>query len=164
MFVCLLVSCTPSRDKQIEKISSMEKEAESGDTLKYKELLKAYEIFIRDFPKDSLSPEYLFTEVNIYRIMKRGDSALKAIETLTNSYPGSNRIPECYFLKALVYEEIFYDQEKAKRAYLNFIDRYPSHNLVKDAEYSIKYLGKSTEEIIAAFESADSTMEERPEY
>ena len=162
--LCLLAGCTLSQQKQQEKIARLEKSVmEEGDTTRQKELFKCYDDFIRRFPEDSLSPEYLFRKAGLLRVEKQGDAALDAMAELVNRYPESPRVVECYFLRGLVYEEVFYDQELAKKAYLNFIERYPDHPLAESARYAIRYLGLSNEEIIATFSvNADSTSPTEP--
>lgn len=157
--LCLLAACTPSREKQQEQIASLEASVlDAGDTTQQDKLFKCYDRFIKKFPEDSMAAEYLFRKAGILRVEKKGDPALDALAEIVNRYPESPRVVECYFLRGLIYEEVFYDQQLAKKAYLNFIDRYPDHPLAENAAYAIHYLGMSAEEIIANFEApADST-------
>ena len=162
--LCLLAGCSLSKEKQQEKIAGLEKSVlEAGDTARQQELFKCYDKFISKYPEDSLAPEYLFRKAGLLRVEKQGDAALDAMAELVNRYPESPRVVECYFLRGLVYEEVFYDQELAKKAYLSFLERYPDHPLAESARYSIRYLGMSNEEIIAAFSvDADSIPQTVP--
>lgn len=161
--LCLLNACTPSREKLQEQIATLETSViDAGDTTQQEKLFKCYDRFAKKFPEDSLTAEYLFRKAGILRVEKKGDPALDALAEIVNRYPESPRVVECYFLRGLIYEEVFYDQQLAKKAYLNFIDRYPNHPLAENAAYAIHYLGMSPEDIIASFEApADST--EQPE-
>ncbi len=157
--LCLLAGCSLSKEKQQEKIAGLEKSVlDENDTTRQQELFKCYDSYIGKFPDDSLSPEYLFRKAGILRVEKQGDAALDALAEIVNRYPQSSRVVECYFLRGLIYEEVFYDQELAKKAYQSFIDRYPDHPLADNARYSIRYLGMSNEEIIASFSAPDGTQ------
>ena len=159
MLLGLMAGCTLSKEKQQDTISSLEKEIiESGDTAQQQELFKQYDRFIRKYPADSMAPEYLFRKAGILRVEKTGDPALDALAEIVTKYPESPRVAECYFLRGLVYEEVFYDQVMAKKAYEFFLERYPEHPLAESARYSIRYLGMSNEEIIASFSAPDSTQ------
>ena len=157
--LCLLSACSPSKEKQQEQIAALEAGVlDAGDTTQQDKLFKCYDRFIRKFPEDSMAAEYLFRKAGVLRVEKKGDPALDALAEIVNRYPESPRVVECYFLRGLIYEEVFYDQQLAKKAYLNFIDRYPDHPLAENAAYAVRYLGMSPEEIIASFEvPADST-------
>lgn len=159
--LCLLNACSLSMEKQREEISALEASVlDAGDTTKQEKLFKCYDRFIKKFPQDSMAAEYLFRKAGILRVEKKGDPALDALAEIVSRYPESPRVVECYFLRGLIYEEIFYDQQLAKKAYLHFIDRYPDHPLAENAAYAIRYLGMSPEEIIATFEApADSTAQ-----
>ena len=157
--LCLLAGCTLSKEKQQEKIARLEKSVlEEGDTTRQQELFKCYDKYLSRFAEDSLSPEYLFRKAGLLRVEKQGDAALDAMAELVNRYPESPRVVECYFLRGLVYEEVFYDQELAKKAYLSFLERYPDHPLAESARYAIRYLGLSNEEIIATFSVDDDSL------
>lgn len=156
----LLASCTPSREKLQTRIGQTEKLVlDEGDTSRQQGLFQDYDLFIQKYPEDSMAPEYLFRKAQLLRVEKKGDPALDAMAELVKRYPESPRVAECYFLRGLVYEEVFYDQDKAKKAYLNFLERYPEHPLAEDARYAIRYLGMSAEEIIAAFDSGKTAAE-----
>ncbi|MBO4281655.1 MAG: tetratricopeptide repeat protein [Bacteroidales bacterium] len=158
--LCLMVSCTPSKEKMQAEIDGLEAIVlDQGDTSHRQELLACYDRFVQKHPEDSLAPEYLFRKAEVLRIGKEGDAALDVMAELVSRYPESPRVAECYFLRGLVYEEVFYDQDKAKKAYLSFIERYPEHPLAEDARYAIRYLGLSAEEIIASFEAKQPVEE-----
>lgn len=59
-----MISCKPSKEKSIEKISALEKELLSTnisiDTSKAEELIALYKEYVNKFKNDSLAPEYLF--------------------------------------------------------------------------------------------------------
>ena len=156
-FLFLMPACTPSQSKLQQQIGTLEQQVTNDPEMKqWEQLVSLYEKYVKAYPSDSLSPEFLFKEANLYRVMKQAEPSLKAMEKVVDRYPASLRVPECYFLRALVYEEVVYDPAMAKQAYLTFLHRYPEHPLTETARYSIQYLGKSPEEIVAMFESQDT--------
>ena len=159
-FVFLMAACTPSPSKLQQQIATLEQQVTNDPDLKqWEELVGLYEKYVKHYPTDSLCPEYLFKEANLYRVMKQADPAMNALVAVVDRYPGSVRVPECYFMRALIYEEVVYDPVMAKQAYLTFLERYPDHPLAETARYSIQYLGKSPEEIVAMFEAGADSVE-----
>lgn len=155
---CLISSCSSSQLKLQQQIDEMEQQVTSSQDLhQWEELVTLYDKYIEKFPSDSLSPEYLYREANLFRVLKNADRAFNALKTVIDRYPSSVRVPECYFLRGLIYEEVVYDHAMAKQAYLTFLRQYPDHALAESANMSISYLGKSADEIVAMFEAnADS--------
>jgi outer membrane protein assembly factor BamD (BamD/ComL family) len=120
-------------------------------------LLLLYQQYVTEFPQDSLVAEYLYRSGKLNIILRKGGEALSDFTNLINKFPKNEHLPEVYYYKAFVYEDIMYDIISAKTAYYDFINRYPDHKLVQDAKLSIQYLGKSPEEIVASFEQRGST-------
>jgi tetratricopeptide (TPR) repeat protein len=56
------------------------------------------------------------------------------------------------FLKGYVYENNLGRLDKAKAIYEEFLQKYPDNDFADDAEVSLKYLGKSPEELIEIFQ------------
>ena len=61
--------------------------------------------------------------------------------------------------KAFVLENQINDYDQAKNTYEVFIEEYPDHPMRDDAEYSIKNMGKSPEELIKEFEANQEAEE-----
>lgn len=151
-----LVACGPSQTKQIKEIKQLEKIiGETFDTVKMNQLVLLYDNYISQFPNDSLSDDYLFKVANLSRVLKNGEKALKYYTLLIQNYPLSEFVPECYFFKGVVNEEVIYDMGAAALSYKEFINAFPNHQLAKDAELSLQYLGKSPDEIVEMFKNTD---------
>jgi tetratricopeptide (TPR) repeat protein len=56
------------------------------------------------------------------------------------------------FLKGYVYENNLGRLDKAKEIYETFIELYPNNEFADDAEVSLRFLGKSPEELIEIFQ------------
>ena len=152
----LFIACQPSKSKLSDQITLLENEVYTGyDHKKMDSLLVLYREYIKEFSQDSLAGEYLFKSGTLNLTLRKGVEALSDFTNLINNYPQSPYLPEVYYYKAFVYEDILYDIEQAKAAYTDFINRFPEHKFVPDAALSIQYLGKTPEEIVASFEEKE---------
>ncbi|MCD6367195.1 MAG: tetratricopeptide repeat protein [Bacteroidales bacterium] len=156
------------RDSAIVSVQNLEKRlyADSSQTIKpgvAMETMIAYARFAHDFPTDSLSPEYLFKAAEIARALHNGQEAVLYYDKICTDYPNYEKTPTSLFLKAFTYENILKDTVNAKVGYQEFIEKYPNNQFADDAQYSLKYLGKSPEELIKMFEGNEDAVAENPE-
>jgi outer membrane protein assembly factor BamD (BamD/ComL family) len=157
-----LISCQTSKEKIEKQINELEKETSAQYNVeKMDSLSLLYQQYISEFPQDSMIAEYLYKSGRVNMILGRGAEALSDFTNLINKFPNHVHLPEAYYYKAFIYEDIMYDIALARVAYFDFINRYPNHKLVQDATLSIQYLGKSPAEIVASFEQEkDSSIVE----
>ena len=156
------------RDSAIVSVQNLEKTlyADSSQTIKpgvALETMIAYARFAHDFPKDSLSPEYLFKAAEIARAIHKGQEAVLYYNKICTDYPNYEKAPTALFLKAFTYENTLKDTANAKAGYQEFIKKYPNNQFADDAQYSLKYLGKSPEELIKMFEGNEDVASKNPE-
>ena len=159
LLMMIMVSCSPSRDKVANQIQTLEKslfspEAVSFNKQKADSLLSLYEMFIKEHPKDSLSPGYLFKAANIVMNSGDGPRALKLFDQYMTNYPDKPKASLCMFFKAFVYENVMQDLDKARETYLLFIEKYPSDDFTKDAKMALMNLGKTPDMLVREFEAA----------
>jgi outer membrane protein assembly factor BamD (BamD/ComL family) len=149
----MFTACQESKEKLNEKIKLLENEISAEHNPQKREnLLLVYRDYIANYPKDSMSIEYLFKAGTINVSLGKGDEALSDFTNLINRYPKSAYVPQAYYYIAYVYEDVIFDIVAAKAAYIEFIEKYPDHELATDAKLAIRYLGKSPDEIVASFE------------
>ena len=161
----LLTSCGPSREKSVLKIQDLEKrlfapEAVSFDKVKADSLLTLYLNFVKDHPKDSLAPQYLFKAAGISMNSGDGTKALNLYDQFLKDYPDHPHAAMSLFFKGFVYENILRNLESAKEAYLQFIEKYPNDEFNDEARLALQNLGKTPDQMIREFEArkqADST-------
>ena len=154
-----LFSCSSSRDKMSEKITKMEtglKTITRVDSNSVFALISAYQNFASKFPKDSLSPEYLYKAAGLANGFNRGEQAIGLYETIIHTYPDYKRTPECYFMEAFAYENVQGNIGKAMEYYNKFLDKYPDHPMANDAKASLRMLGKTPDEIVREFEKMNA--------
>lgn len=111
-----------------------------------------YESFALENNLDSLAPFYLFKSADINMNMHRPKAAIKSFDIILSKYPDFEKASSALFLKAFIYEDQLGDLVSASRYYRLFIEKYPDSDFADDAEISLKYLGKTPEELIEEFE------------
>jgi tetratricopeptide (TPR) repeat protein len=154
--ILLITACKSQRQKALDNITIIEQEAftESGmiDPQMVNELTQAYIDFADQFPDDSLAPEYIFKAGDIFMNTNRSNNAIKMYNRIIEDYGDYRKSPEALFLKGYVYENNLGRLDQAKAIYEEFLAKYPDNDFAKDAEISLKYLGKSPEELIEIFQ------------
>jgi outer membrane protein assembly factor BamD (BamD/ComL family) len=156
--VAIFTGCKPSYDKSVTEIKNLEtrlysQQAMTFNKVKGDSLLKMYDDFISRFPGDSLSPVYLFRAANLTITEGDGNKSLALLDQFVSKFPNHPKVPVCLFLKAFVYENLLKNMELAKINYLLYIKKYPGGEYVRDAQMSVKNLGKTPEQMIREFEA-----------
>jgi len=162
--ILLVSSCGTSKERSEEKIASMEERlfnSENGFSKAGADsLIQLYQDFAAAYPNDSLSPTYLFKAASVAMNLQDGSTALELFDRIRESYPDYDRAPLCLFFKGYVQENLMGDIDKARETYQLFIDTYPDHDFVDDAQASINNLGKSPEQMIREFEEQQKAQAE----
>ncbi len=153
----LMTGCKPSREKTITRIDNLEKSLFAPDAFSFNQekadSLQAYYLeFIKDYPKDSLAPGYLFKAANIAMNSGDGSKALGFFDQYIQNYSDQPKAPMCLFFKAFIYENMMRDLDKAKETYLLFIETYPAHDFTNDAKLALVNLGKTPDMLVKEFE------------
>lgn len=162
----LTTACSPSKTKVEQQITSMEERmfsAENGFTTAGADsLIDLYRDFATNYPNDSLSPGYLFKAASMTMTMQDGPGSIALFDKIRESYPDYEKAPLCLFFTGYVQENVMGDIDKAKDTYQRFIDTYPEHDFVDDAQASINNLGKTPEEMILEFEAMQANDPKLP--
>ncbi len=159
----LFNACQSPRQDTIENIKITEQDvfSENGmiDRNRVDELIEIYVAFADEFPKDTLAPAYLFKAGDIAMNTNRSRQAIRAYDRIITDYPDYRKTPEALFLKGYVYENNLGRLDKAKEIYEAFLVLYPDNEFADDAEVSLKFLGKSPEELIEIFQQGEAKEE-----
>jgi outer membrane protein assembly factor BamD (BamD/ComL family) len=161
-----LISCGPSRNKEADKIHSIESrlfspKATALDKEAADSLLTMYSAFIKDFPSDSLTRKYTFKAGSLYMNTGNGKQAIEMFDLYRSTYPNDEKSAMCLFFTAYIYENLLKNLDKAQELYILFIEKYPHHDFADDAQIALNNLGKSPEQMVKEFEKkkqADSAM------
>jgi len=163
LLTILIIACQSPRQDSIENIKATELEifSENGmiDRNRVDELIETYTGFADDFPEDTLAPDYLFKAGDIAMNTNRSRQAIRSYDRIIKEYPDYRKTPEALFLKGYVYENNLGRLDKAKEIYETFLEMYPDNEFADDAEVSLKYLGKSPEELIEIFQQEEMKEE-----
>lgn len=161
LFVLVLASCQPNKDKRLEEIAEFElqilKDAKSITISKADSLLVMYDRYIIEFPKDSNSAIMLMKASDICANVKYCDKAVVYLERLIGDFPDYYTAELAFFKLAQVYEDACLNKEKAKEQYKLFIEKYPNSRLATDASVILNMLDMTDEmEMIREFEKKNS--------
>jgi len=153
----VLSGCSPSREKSVKTITSLETRlfspaATGFDKVKADSLLSAYESFMKHFPEDSLTVKITFKAANLSMNMGDGTKAIELFDKFIEKYPDNPKAAVSMFFKAYIYENQIKNLDKAKEIYLQFIEKYPDGDFTNDARIALKNLGKSPEQMVREFE------------
>lgn len=159
----LIISCGPTKDKTEAKITAMEEKLfNSGSGFSRSaadSLINMYQDFAAAYPNDSLAPVYLFKAASMQMNLQNGPGSIALFDRIMKNYPEFDKAPLCLFFTGYVQENVLGDIDKARASYQLFIDTYPDHDFVDDAQASINNLGKTPEEMIREFEAKQAETE-----
>lgn len=143
--------------KEIEKREqTLEKEGNGLNNRRGILLMRAYAEYGFRFGSYEQAPEFLYKAGEMAMAYELPVEAIRYLDQLYNEYKDFEKRPYALFLKAFIVENQTRNYEEAERLYRKFIEEFPNHDMVDDAEYSIKNMGKTPEELIREFEIRDS--------
>lgn len=146
-----------SLEEEIVKREKAVREDSAGvDAQKAASLMEAYAVYAERFSNRANSADRLFKAGELAMSLNHSIQSIKYFEEVYNKYEDYEKRPYALFLKAFVLENQAKEYEQAKLVYQEFLETYPQHQMADDAEYSVKNMGKSPEELIREFERQDS--------
>ena len=162
--VGIIASCTQNQPKNNikEQISTLEnivdsiRKTRTLSTDEMYDLINLYWIYYEENPTDSLSATYLYRAAESSLYINQGIKAVSYLTRIESEFPTFQNMGNVTFLIGFTYENNMQDYEKAKQYYELFIEKYPDHPLVKDTHILIKNLGKTPEELVKEFETANA--------
>ena len=109
---------------------------------KPKEALRILNKIIKKFSKDIKASEaqYLIAEI-YYRDLKDFSKSIVEYDKFAEKHPSSDKAPFSLFMQGYIYSNELKEYDSAKALYKKFITLYPNHEMVKDVEFEIKYMG-----------------------
>ena len=157
LFLALFAACQSGPDKtaMAESIKTLEKEVGASAQPAPDQvgaLQNALVGYADAFPTDSLSVKYLSKAGETARLLRQFDKALEIFGKIEKNYPNSREAAAAMFMKAFTLDNDLKKLEEAKLAYEAFLQKYPNDEFADDAQFLLKNLGKSPEEIIKVFE------------
>ena len=155
-----IVSCKSNSDKLSKEINEKEKEFyltgnPVPDKEKVNELLELYSKFADSYPKDSLTPVFLYKAATLSMNTDKSENAIIMLDRIINDYNDFPKLPETFFLKAFIYDNNIKNINKAREAYTVFLQKFPKNDLANDAAISLDNLGKTPEQIVNEFQAKE---------
>ncbi len=170
VFVLLLAACGESAkveerdeaDIMAERIRAMEDSLFQNmafDKRNAQMLLDVYKAYAAANPLDERSPEYLFRAAGVARSMKDPQQSIRLYDRILVDYPGWEKLPDVYYLKAFVIDSDLGHMGDAREAYRKVIALYPEHPFAQDARVMIENLEYTDEELIERFKKMQAEQE-----
>ena len=140
---------TASFDEQVSKAKEAYTSVKNAmpDSVTTKNLIVAYENYVKNAPKDEKSAEYLFNTGQLYQQLHDFKTAVGTFESVYQQYPQSAKAPNALFLMAMSYKDNLNDTTKAKQYYAEFLQKFPQHELADDAKILLENIGKTDEQM-----------------
>ncbi|HQO74324.1 MAG: tetratricopeptide repeat protein [Candidatus Marinimicrobia bacterium] len=114
----------------------------------YQGCIKQYQRIIKYFPDDSLAVPAMFAMADVYKNnLNDADQAIKIYKEIIRKYGDSGRAANAHFMIGYVYANEIKDLKKAEEYYKSFLKKYPTNILAPSAEWELKNLGKTLDEI-----------------
>ena len=151
--VVVIWGCSHKQEHLKNEITNIEKQLFNDTTgiimpQKAQKTIELYSKYIHNYPHDSLSAEYIFRAAQLCTAIGNFEEAIKFYDSLIISFPEIPKAAEAMFMKAFVFDNYLYRYDKARENYMLFIQKFPNHDLRRDAEKSIQFLGMSNAEIL----------------
>lgn len=116
---------------------------------KYVDICEAHALA---YPNDKNTPVYLYRAAEIAVAIRTFTKALTIYDWLIDFYPDYEKSPNALFAKGYLMEEELDKPERARQAFTQFMEAYPTHELADDAKFLLENIGKSGDEIIKIIE------------
>jgi TolA-binding protein len=144
-----------ARTIYVENVAAAEKRMRDDKTFNSKtalEALKAYTDFTTLYPKDSLTPVYLFKAGQIAQSTGNYKQAAIYLETIIDQHKGFKEYAAVCFYTANLYDDHLENVDngaaRAKQLYEFIIAKYPGTNWAEDSKVLMSYIGKSNEQLM----------------
>lgn len=140
----------------VKRENALRADTSGVDPQKAAGLMEAYAVYAERFSNRANSAERLFKAAELAMSLNHAVQSIKYFDKVYNEYEDYEKRPYALFLKAFVLENQAKEYDQARVVYQEFLELYPKHEMADDAEYSVRNMGKSPEELIREFERQDS--------
>jgi TolA-binding protein len=109
-------------------------------------MLKVYNEFIKKYPQDTLTAEYLFRAADLSIGAKQFTQGVNYLETILDQHKGYRKYMDACWVAAVVYdtylEDVNHGGDRAKQLYEFIIAKYPGTSYAEQSKVLIQYIGK----------------------
>lgn len=103
--------------------------------------------------RDTMTMDYLFKAGKLAMTIGATSKTEELYRWIYQIFPNSKEGPAALFSHGFTLDTQLGKKQEAKLLYEQFIQQYPDHHFVDDAQFQLDNLGKTTEEIMKQFES-----------
>ena len=114
-------------------------------------LLDVYMAFAKNYPLDTMAPEYIFRAASLTRTLGDPQAGIDLYDRIIKDYPSWRRLVDTYYLKAFTLDNDLQLKGAAKTAYEEVITRFPDHKFAADSKQMIENLQYTDAELIERF-------------
>jgi len=154
-----MYSCTPSQEKLSNNIKEAEAAYEQSNGSHDENeaaLLDAYEAMIKHYPEEANDARFKIGE--LYMNLKVSSKAILNFKYLYDNVPDYKESELVILYLGFIYSNQVFDLEAGERYYKDFLERFPDSKYADDVKTSLKYLGKTPNEIIELIEAETAAM------
>lgn len=126
------------------------------NSISAEKLMELYLSYIKEFPSDSMSTEFMFKRAEILMNIQREKEAIQVLDSLILIYPESSLVPVSLHLKGFIWDDKLKSPEMARICFEQLVQEYPEHQLAQNAKDYLMILGMTPEEIIEKFDEKNS--------
>jgi len=121
------------------------------DTLSALAMIEKTELYVQNFPTDSLSPYLLFRAGDVARGAEKLQKAVALWDSVWRNYEDHRVAPGSLFAQAFTYDAQLGDKKEAERYYRKFIHLYPDHQLNMQVRELVRSVNKSPNDMVRDF-------------
>jgi TolA-binding protein len=142
------MACT-STDNIKEEIQTLETQlATSPNEETLRSLFGLYKEMASKTKEQTEKVNYLWKSGETARAVRAFGEAEEVLREIYETYPETEEAPKALFLHAFMLDEDLKQYDKAKSLYEAFLQKYPESDFTDDAQFLLKHLGKTDEEML----------------
>ncbi len=112
----------------------------------------ACEAFAIANPDNVSAPDYLYRAADVSKTLKTHSKTLTLYDWIIQRYPEYEKAPEVLFLKGFILQNDLINNEAARKAYGDFLNKYPNHPMAESASFLLENIDKTDDEILKMLE------------
>jgi len=139
--------------KQIQEMEKILYAAKVADLNQARKMIRLYDTYYKNYPKDWECPDYLFKAGEISESINQYNQAASFYNKACYEYNDNFKYRSLVLFRlANVYDYKLNDYVHAKQIYTQVKEQYPKTQLAKDADAAIKMMGRSDQDMVREFE------------
>ena len=128
-----------------------------------KKTIYSYQSFSNQYPTHKNAAVYLFKAANYTETYVRDSpESIILYEQFREQFPKHELAGDALFNIGWIYNNSLKDTQKAELAYREFIRQYPEHKQMESAQFEIKHLGMSDQELFDQMATDSLTQDTIP--